>query len=268
MVCLKRNLLAGTGLAVALAVALSVVPMGTALAEESGDEIIAKYIEAIGGEAALAKIKNRVTKSTFSLPDMGMEGASTAYAAPPNAYSKTSFDAFGDVESGLKDGVAWSVSPMQGSSILEGQQKRQALRQASLNPLGAWKETFEKAECVGEETVDDTACWKVVMTPKEGESETLYFAKDSGLLLKMETPGEMGMTSEIYPSDYKEVDGIKIAHKTEIDGGQFLIEITIDSIEHNVDIPADRFDLPDEIKQLLEPASSEESSPEGSDSQE
>lgn len=247
----------------AITVALAIAPTN-ALASDGG-AIIDKFVEAIGGEAAIAKIKNRVTKSSFSLPDMGMEASLVTYLAPPNAYTKMSSDAFGDTENGVSNGVAWSVSPMQGSSILEGDRKRDALQQASLNPFANWKDNYEKAECVGEEDVSETACWKVVLTPKEGEPQTMFFAKESGLLLKTVRSGEMGMM-EIYASDYKEVDGIKIAHKTEIDGGQFRVEITIDSVEQNVPIASDHFVIPDEIKALM-PSEEDEASSEGSDTE-
>ena len=85
---------------------------------------------------------------------------------------------------------------------------------------------------------------------------TLYFEKESGLLVKQEV-SQQGGSVETMIGDYKEVDGIKIAHrtaqKTKIEGVQFAVEIvtTIDSVEHNVDIPASRFALPDDIKALL-----------------
>ncbi len=66
----------------------------------------------------------------------------------------------------------------------------------------------------------------------------------------LETP--MGVVPmETYPSDFREVDGLLLAH-----GGRVKIagqerSMTIHSIEHNVDLPADLFDLPDEIRALL-----------------
>ena len=57
---------------------------------------------------------------------------------------------------------------------------------------------------------------------------------------------------ESYTGEYKEMDGIMIAFKTRIlQMGQEVVS-TVKSVEHNVEMPKDRFALPDEIKALLE----------------
>ena len=60
------------------------------------------------------------------------------------------------------------------------------------------------------------------------------------------------MPIEIEFGDYKRVDGVLFSHKaTRKSSGQEVLVIT-KSIEHNVDIPADRFNLPDDVKALVE----------------
>jgi len=57
--------------------------------------------------------------------------------------------------------------------------------------------------------------------------------------------------SDSYLSDYKRVDGILLPHKTVTKlMGQERITI-MESIEQNVQLPPDRFDLPAEIKALM-----------------
>ncbi len=52
--------------------------------------------------------------------------------------------------------------------------------------------------------------------------------------------------------DYRTEDDVLMAHKlTNKFAGQ-EIQITVDKVEFNADIAKDRFDLPDEIKALLE----------------
>ena len=56
----------------------------------------------------------------------------------------------------------------------------------------------------------------------------------------------------IYLKDYKRVDGLLIPHNIQAfpEGGGSE-DVTITSVEHNVEMAADRFDLPPEIKDLL-----------------
>lgn len=235
---------------VAMALVLS-VSIAQAADLPKAEDVLEKYIDAVGGRAAFGKLKSRITKSTFSLPDMGMEGPRTSYIVlPDKSYSESEFSGFGTTKSGVKDGVAWSMNPNQGPTILEGRRKEMALRQMAFNPYLNWKETYSKVETVGEESVGEAACYKLVLTPSEGSPQTCYFDKESGLLLKTEAE-RRGQTTTATLSDYKEVDGIKIAHKTVRAGGQYTFETTINSVEHNVDIPDDRFEFPDEIKALI-----------------
>jgi len=63
---------------------------------------------------------------------------------------------------------------------------------------------------------------------------------------------QMGaIAMESFLSDYKPVGGIVMAHRnvTKLMGQERIV--TVQSIEHNVDLPADRFALPPEIKALI-----------------
>ena len=105
------------------------------------------------------------------------------------------------------------------------------------------------------ETVDGKSCYKVVLTPEQGEPETRYYDRESGLLLKTEITLELPMGTvpmEVYSSDYREVDGIRIAHQGRVVvlGQERLV--TTESIEHNVELAADRFTPPADVQTLLE----------------
>ena len=98
-------------------------------------------------------------------------------------------------------------------------------------------------------------CYKVIMTPKEGTPETAYYDKETYLVTKQDivlksSMGEIPM--EIFLDEYKETDGILRAHIWEQVMPMGKQVITIETVEHNVEMPADRFALPEEVKKLLE----------------
>ena len=78
----------------------------------------------------------------------------------------------------------------------------------------------------------------------------MYFDKDSGLITQREGM-QQGMVTVTKISDYKEIDGVKIAHRNESSGGQMNPIITFSSVEHNVDIDDAKFELPAAIKELV-----------------
>jgi outer membrane lipoprotein-sorting protein len=225
--------------------------------------VLDRYVEASGGLAAFDKIQNRVTKATMEIAGAGIAIDLTMYGAKPNkAYTLINSDATGKIESGYNGEVAWGLSAMNGPQILEGKEKQ---LQENVNIFDRdiyWRDAFSKVEYLGEEKVKEAMCEKVKMHPANGApSQTVYFDKDTGLIAKTETTieGPMGQIQiTAFPSDYREVDGISMAFKTtmEMMGQQRIL--TLNSMEHNVDMPADRFALPEEIKALLEKKKVEE----------
>lgn len=221
----------------------------------SSEEIIAKMIEAEGGADAKRKIKNRVTKMTMDLGMGGMIAKGVVHwARPGNQHTAVEMQGMGTIEEGVTDGVAWALVMMTGPQIKEGGERGLALLEADLDGLLNWKSHFRKIECVSKESLDGKEYFKVELTPHEGSVITTYVDTKTYLPhrtdLKLSIPmGELDII--IYSEDYRPVDGVQYAHKIrrEMMGQKHVI--TIESIEHNVEMPKDRFKLPDEIKALV-----------------
>ena len=227
-----------------------------------GEKICDRYIEVTGGVKAYDKINNRVSKSTIDIPSQGMKLSMAIYAARPNRlYSIIESDVIGKMEKGISGDVVWEKSIMTGPVIKEGSERTQALQDATFDRLVHWRKIYKEAECVGVDTIAGRPCYKVVMTPKEGSPSTFYYEKESHLLAKVESVVESAagrIPTESFLSDYREVDGIMIAHKITMHVmGQERV-ITVQSIENNVEMPQDRFMLPEDIKALVDKKKSEE----------
>lgn len=223
--------------------------------------ILDKYVEVTGGKAAYDRIANRVTKSTLEIVGQGIKMSITAYAAKPRkTYVLVESAAFGTIKSGTNDGVAWETSAMRGPRIKKDKEKADALRDALFAKSAHWRKTHKEAECVGIETVGDKPCYKITVTPHEGSPQTLYYDQKSSLLVMVESVVESPMGTipiQTFLSDYREVDGILIAHKanTMVMGQQRVM--TTESVEHNVEMPEDRFTFPERIQALADQEKSE-----------
>lgn len=218
-------------------------------------EIIAKMIDAEGGAMAMRKIKNRVITMNIDLGVGGMTAKGVAhFARPGNQHTALELQGMGTIEEGVTDGVAWGLSMMTGPQIKEGDERAMALREANFDGLLDWKSQYKKIECVDKVTDDGKDYYKIEFTPIEGSVITSYVDAMTYLphrsKLKLSTAmGEFDMT--IYIEDYRTVDGVQYPHKSRIEiMGQTRV-VTIESIKHNVDIPVDRFKLPDDIKALV-----------------
>lgn len=234
-----------------LALTLFVLPLAHtathAQAEEAVEAVIEKYLEALGGRDAFQELHSRVTRGSFSLPTMGIYATLETSVQPPD---KMFTDVEGMASSGVNGDVVWDVNPMAGSRLLQGGEKLAALRRAELEPLLNWRKHFEKAELGEDKTVGDELCYQLILTPSEGDVVHMLISKDSYLLKQVENNSDLGQIITRV-SDYRETDGVKIPYKIEIDTPQMSMEIALEKVEHNVEIPAQRFEIPAQIRSLL-----------------
>ncbi len=244
-------------LGVALVLSGAILATRPASAQEKlppAEELIAKNIEASGGEAAMNKVKNRVTEATIEMG--GQKGSVILYEAAPNkALSISEIPGMGKQMQGTDGTVYWMQGPG-GAMILDNEDMQAMERQTTFNPILQWKRFYTKAETIGVEAVAGSPAYKVQMTPKQGAPETWYLDQKTNLLVRMDMTQEaMGTQAVIqaYMEDYRKVDGIMIAHKMRTSAGPMEQVLTFTSVKHDVDLPADRFAPPPEVKAQLKP---------------
>lgn len=223
------------------------------------ETILEKYVQVTGGKAAYDKIHSEVSTGAVEFVGKGVKGTMNAWRAEPNkSYVVLDIEGVGKVEEGTNGDIAWEKSALQGPRIKEGEERAVALREADVNSINHWRDHYVKAETTGIETVDDQACYKVVLTPREGKPESRYFDKKTGLLVKttqtMKSPmGEIPMEGLL--SDYRNVDGVLVPHKMQQKALGQEIQMTLKTVQWNADVPKDRFDLPDDVKALAQKSS-------------
>jgi len=174
-----------------------------------------------------------------------------AFGVPIDAVDDRELEGIGKIESGSDGEVAWENNAMQGPRVKQGVEKADAFRDATFNAALYWRKLYTKAETVGTETVTGHECYKVVLTPLEGNPTSHFYDKKSGLLIKTaaKRTTQMGeIEAEGFVDDYRPEGDVVAAHKlTNKFAGQEIL-ITVEKVEFNSDLAKDRFDLPDEVK--------------------
>jgi hypothetical protein len=240
-------LLAGAGLAISA---------GAAAAEPSAETLLDAYVEAMGGKAAMEKIDTRVTHGKLEIPAQGIVLNLTLYSARPNLnYTLIESDMVGKIEKGTDGEVSWELSAMTGAQVKEGQERIDYIRDSTFDKWLNWRDLYPEVEYAGTDSVGETPVHKVVVTPKDGEPQTLFLDQSSNLAVRIDIVAETPMgvfPIASYLKDYREIDGILIPHRMEVEVmGQKRL-ITTDKIEHNVELSADRFALPPEIRAIVD----------------
>jgi len=250
---MRRTTAASRLLVLALA-ALAAAPAAASAQLPDAERILARYIDALGGEAALRKHSFRYHKSTLSMPAQGITMSMEAFAAPPDLYvSRMEMPGMGTVRSGYDGKVAWTIHPATGPMLLEGTALEQQRQQVNFyDPLDRDRyikamETLERTDFQGR------SCYKVKVVTNWGEEYHEYYDTETGLLAglvrKQETP--MGaIESTVIIDEYREVGGVKLATKLRTLAMGMEQIVTVDSTSFEK-FDTSVFDPPPEIKALV-----------------
>lgn len=212
------------------------------------DQLLDKYVQALGGKAAIEKLTSRVVKGTFEIPAMGMSGPTEAYAKAPNkGFFVVDLAGFGQFKQGFNGTSGWALDPMQGMRDLSASEVAAAKRDDDFYKDIRLKELFTKLVVQGKAKVGEKDAYVVEATPADGKPEKYYFDVVTGLLLRSDkerdTP-QGAMTIEEYLEDYREVDGVKIAFTMRQVTPIFTFSIKVTEVKHNVPIEDSMFNKP------------------------
>lgn len=231
----------------------------------SAEEILDKYIDAIGGKAVLESINSKISETTTVIPGKKTEVKTTTFMKRPDkTYAISEFKVLGKSvksEGGANGDVVWQITPgALGSKkrILSGKEKEIRLADLAFDTAAvAWQDYYKSLRLDGEEEIEGNPCYKVLFVSKNDEEEdtVCYFDKESFLISKIvkETYiSEKSTKAEIFLSDYQKAADVLLPHtlKRYAEGMDDIV-ITINNVQANVDIPDSKFELPEKIKKLM-----------------
>jgi hypothetical protein len=219
------------------------------------EEVLERFILVTGSRSAQEKIHTTLVKGTVEFSGQGTRGTLISYQAQPNkSYKVMDLGQAGKLEEGTDGDVVWQRSTAEGPRVKTGQEKAVALREALINGRLHWRKLYSRAVCIGEEDVEGEACYKIILTPHVGNPVTKYYAKGSGLLVKSFMIAKTAVGEAPYETffgDYREVEGVLMHHRLRHRVLNQEIIVQLESIQFNLDIPADRFEIPEDIKELI-----------------
>jgi hypothetical protein len=221
---------------------------GKAGAMPTVDQILDKYVQALGGKEAIEKLTSTALTGTFELPAMGMSGPLQVYAKAPNKNAVIiDISGFGMVKSGFNGSVGWSEDPQSGLRELAGAELSDTKRDAEFYREIKLKQMFSKLELKGKDKVGEHDVYVIEATPADGKPEKMYFDTQSGLLLRRDTDRESPQGSahvETYFEDYKEAGGVKTPFTMRIVRPEMTFLLKTTEVKVNVPIDDAKFNKP------------------------
>lgn len=210
----------------------------------SGAPVLAKYIQALGGAAALAKVHTRVEKGKAIMPE-GPPAPIDIYTKAPDQRVSVMHTPKGESVTAYNGQGGWLSFPgrpvreMSASDGIAAKLDAESFYPNLLQQQFTDLKLQEHPEKIGNAEAD------VVLGLVKGQPPVkFYFDQSSGLLVRMvhytETPLGLNPTQVDF-ADYRAVDGVKTPYRWTIARPSGAFNIQIDEVQQNVPIDESRF---------------------------
>jgi hypothetical protein len=235
---------------------LSLVGVSTA---QTADEIVEKHLAALGGRAAMGKVKSRAVKGTITLstPLGDLSGPIETLNQAPNksrTFIQLDLSAVGlgkVVQDQRFDGTSGYVTDtLQGNRDITGDQLQIMKNGSFPNPLLNYKDLGMTVELGGKEKVGDRDAYVLIVKPKSGPAASQYIDAESYLpikvMVKINVPqigGEVEQTTEM--SDFRDIDGVKVPFRVRTSSAIQTLTVNVSQVEQNSQIDPTLFSKPD-----------------------
>lgn len=211
------------------------------------EELIGKYVTAIGGQTNIDKVKSRTL--TGSTTAGGNSVSFDIMQAPPNKFYIRATTGQGVIERGFDGQIGWEKST---NGVRQLNSVEIARLQGSINLWGnlKLKEQYTRLRTQGRDKVGDRDAYVVLAARSDTDVERLYFDVETGLLLRRVTylRTMVGVIPEQFDfEDYRDVDGVKlpfIVRISSVDAGNPVSVRTYSEMKLNAPVDEAKFKKP------------------------
>jgi len=215
------------------------------------DEIIAKNIQARGGEAKLKSFQTVRMTGSISMGDFHL-GFVQEEKRPGKVREENIIQGMAQVQAW--DGkTAWQINPFEGrkdADLISEDDRKGLLEDADFDgQLVDYKNKDHRAELLGHDSVEGTDCYKIRLTLSNGDARVYYIDADSFLEIKVESERRIRGTvryQETLYGDYEKVNGVYFPMAMEVGakGEPQHAKITVQKVETNVPLDDSLFAMP------------------------
>lgn len=214
----------------------------------SVDQLLDKYVQALGGKAAVQKVTSMAMKGTFEVPAFGASGTIERYTKAPNKFVIiVEIGGFGTVQQGFNGTAGWAQDPQNGMRDLSGKELAQTKLGADIYRDIKLKELYPKMVVVGKDKVADRDVYVIEATPVDAGPEKMYFDAQTGLIVRTDqtayNAGEE-VATQTFLEDYKEVDGLKIPTTIRQTNPNISFTMKFSDVKSNVPVEDAKFNKP------------------------
>ena len=220
-------------------------PENAKMALPAAEELLDKYLGAIGGASALQKITSRIQKGTLTAFG-GQHFPMELYSKAPDKRVSIMHLQNGDSVTAFDGKQGWLSVP--GRVHMMSPAENDAARiDADLYFAAHVRTLYQKFDVNSGEKVDGHETYLVVGRSEGRPPLRLYLGKDSGLLLRLIRYAETSLgrnPTQIDFADYRDANGVKVPFRWTLarPGNRFTIQV--EQVQQNVPVDDARFAAP------------------------
>lgn len=213
----------------------------------TADQLFDKYVQSIGGAAAVDKVTSRVQKGTIEFG--GKSFSIDVYSKDPGKRVSLTHMPEGDNVTDFDGHEGWLGAPGRPVREMHGPDLDGAAIDADLHFALHLKQMFSQVQVERPEKIGDRDAYQVLGSREGKPPLRLYFDVQSGLLLRLVRYGETPLgrlPTQIDYADYRDVNEIKIPFRWTLAraSGRFTIQAT--DVKQNVPVDDGKFAKPPE----------------------
>lgn len=216
----------------------------------TADQILAKYTEALGGSAAIEKMRTRSMKGSMLASNGATWGYEVYQTAPDKVYMVLNTPKQGVIRRGFDGKSGWELS-QRGLRELHAQELFNLRRYTDFVKDLKLQGQFTRLSYGGKDKIDGKDVVVLRGLGTDGKGERLYFDAATGLLVRRltSTPTMVGLIPEqVDYSDYRDVDGLKLPFMMKVTAIDSFYNSTrtLTEIKLNVAVDETKFNKPSE----------------------
>jgi tetratricopeptide (TPR) repeat protein len=211
------------------------------------DEVLERYINALGGAAALKALNNRVIKGTTDIVGHSRGEPFEMYEQAPNKVLYVFHEQGEITKVGFNGRIGWDLDKFTRARMLKGADLAQLQVDAYFSRPLEIKKNFAKVTLAGMSKIGYRDVYVIDLQHATGAVARMYLDAQTFLLARSNTMRRWGTVSasvEIYYDDWREVDGTKQPFSMTYSFPKLTVSVNITEIRHNVVLDPAIFDPP------------------------
>jgi photosynthetic reaction center cytochrome c subunit len=211
----------------------------------SAETLLDKYLQVVGGAAAIEKITSRVMTGTITFGDRNVP--IDIFSKDPDKRISFTHTPDGDSVTAFDGHEGWLGFPGRPAREMHGSELDAAAMDADLHFAAHLKGMFSEAQVRDREKIGDHDAYLVIGRREGKPPLRLYFDERSGLLVRLVRYGEtpLGrMPTQIDYEDYREAGGVRIPFRWTLarPSGRFTIQVS--EVKQNAPVDDAKFARP------------------------